>query len=106
MGLLTANMRMCYLNSQKLDLEYKIQLVSKAKMDLSSQSAELISAGTDLDPNSPVVKQLEARREKLQMLEKKLDQQMLAYQSKLALVETEFKSAQKMFQNNVSSVSY
>ena len=79
MGLLTANMRMCYLNSQKLDLEYKIQLVSKAKMDLSSQSAELISAGTDLDPNSPVVKQLEARREKLQMLEKKLDQQMLAY---------------------------
>ena len=106
MGLLTANMRMCYLNSQKLDLEYKIQLVSKAKMDLSSQSAELISAGTDVDPNSPVVKQLEARREKLQMLEKKLDQQMLAYQSKLALVETEFKSAQKMFQNNVGSVSY
>ena len=106
MGLLTANMRMCYLNAQKLDLEYKIQLVSKAKMDLSSQSAELISAGTDLDPNSPVVKQLEARREKLQMLEKKLDQQMLAYQSKLALVETEFKSAQKMFQNNVGSVSY
>ena len=36
MGLLTANMRMCYLNAQKLDLEYKIQLVSKAKIMFQS----------------------------------------------------------------------
>ena len=106
MGLLTASMRMAYLNSTKLDLEYKIQLVSQAKSDLSAQSMELVNAGTDLDPNSPVVKQLEARKERLHMLEKKLDQQMLQYQSRLALVESEFKSAQKMFQSNASSVTY
>ncbi len=107
MGLLTASMRMFYLNASRLDLEYKIQLVSKAKLDLSSQSSELINAGTDLDPNSPVVKQLEMRKEKLHMLEKQLDQQMLGYQNRLKMVETEYASCQKMFDKNVqSSASY
>lgn len=106
MGLLTASMRTSYLNSQRLDLEYKIQLVSQAKVDLAQQSSELVNAGTDLDPNSPVVKQLEARKEKLHLLEKKLDQQMLQYQNKLALINSEYQSAQKMFTSNVSSVQY
>ena len=106
MGLLTSSMRMAYLNASRLDLEYKIQLVSQAKVDLVAQSTELVNAGTDLDPNSPVVKQLEARKERLHMLEKKLDQQMLQYQSRLTLINAEYQSAQKQFQSNASSVSY
>lgn len=106
MGLLTAAMRMSYLKASQSDLEYKIQLVSKAKLDISTQTTELVNAGTDLDPNSPVVKQLEARREKLHLMEKQLDQQMLAYQNRLKLIETEYKSCSQMFDKNVSSVAY
>ena len=54
MGLLTASARMFALNSQRLDLEYKIQLVSQAKTDLASQEAHLVNAGTDLSADSPV----------------------------------------------------
>ena len=60
MGLLTASARMFALNSQRLDLEYKIQLVSQAKTDLAAQEAQLINAGTDLSADSPVLKQLNA----------------------------------------------
>ena len=71
MGLLTASARMFALNSQRLDLEYKIQLVSQAKTDLAAQEAQLINAGTDLSADSPVLKQLNARKERMHLLEKK-----------------------------------
>ena len=103
MGLLTSSMRMFTLNSQRLDLEYKIQLVSQAKADLTVQDAQLINAGTDLSADSPVLKQLEARKERLHLLEKKLDQQMMQYQSQLKMVETELKSCQNQFDKNVAT---
>ncbi len=107
MGLLTASARMFALNSQRLDLEYKIQLVSQAKTDLAAQEAQLINAGTDLSADSPVLKQLNARKERMHLLEKKLDQQMLQYQSQLKMINTEFASCQQQFDSNVkSSCSY
>ena len=107
MGLLTASMRMFTLNSQRLDLEYKIQLVTQAKSDLTSQDAQLVNAGTDLSADSPVLKQLEARKERLHLLEKRLDQQLMQYQSQLKMVETELASCKAQFDSNVkSSCSY
>lgn len=101
MGLLTSSMRMFTLNSQRLDLEYKIQLVQQAKADLTAQDAQLINAGTDLSADSPVLKQLEARKERLHLLEKKLDQQLLQYQSKLKMVEAEYANCSKDFDKNI-----
>ena len=107
MGLLTASMRMFSLNSQRLDLEYKIQLVSQAKTELSTQQASLVNEGTDLSAESPVLKQLEARREKMHLYEKRLDQQMMEYQNQLKLVTTELSSCRQLFDSNVkSSASY
>ena len=107
MGLLTASMRMFTLNSQRLDLEYKIQLVTQAKSDLTVQDAQLVNAGTDVSAESPVLKQLEARKERLHLLEKKLDQQLMQYQSQLKMVETELASCKSQFDKNVStSCSY
>ena len=107
MGLLTASARMFALNSQRLDLEYKIQLVSQAKTDLAAQEAQLVTAGTDLSADSPVLKQLNARKERMHLLEKKLDQQMLQYQSQLKMINAEFTSCQQQFDSNVkSSCSY
>jgi len=42
----------------------------------------------------PAVKQLEARRDKLIILEKKLDLQMQEYQNRLKMVDAEMQSAQ------------
>lgn len=98
---------MMYLNASRLDLEYKIQLVTQAKMGLSQSVNDLLNVGTDTNPDSPIVKQLEQRREKLYLLEKKLDMQMQEYQNKLKMIDAEMESCKQMFEKNVkSSCSY
>ena len=92
MGLITSSFRMMYLTAYQLTLETKIQWISTAKMELTTSSSEIISLGNDLEPDNPAIKQLEARRDKLAVLEKKLDLQMQEYQNRLQMVNKELES--------------
>ena len=93
MGLLASSFRMMYLTAYKISLESKVQWISSAKMELVASSDEIMALGNDLDPENPAVKQLEARRDKLIVLEKKLDLQMQEYQTRLQMVDAELQSA-------------
>ena len=107
MGLISASIRKQYLIAYKNELEYKMQTIVHAKMGLSESVSDLLNVGTDLDPENPVVKQLEQRKAKLNLLEKKLDMQMNEYKEKLDMVEAEMKSCEGMFKSNLeSSFSY
>ena len=101
MGLATAQMRSIYLWLQRADLEYKIQLITEAKMNLGKTVSDLMNVGTDLLSDDPVVKKLEARKERLHMMEKQLDYQLAMYQSKLKMVDTELESSMKMVEKNI-----
>ncbi len=101
MGYAVATIRLMYLNAQRLDLEYKVQLIADAKMNLSRTVTDLMNVGTDLEPDSPVVKQLEQRKERLYLLEKKLDQQMEQYKIRLKAIETEQQSCEQMIDKNM-----
>ncbi len=92
MGLITSTFRMMYLTAYQMTLETKIQWIATAKMELVASSDEILSLGNDLDPENPAVKQLEARRDKLSQLEKRLDLQMQEYQSRLEMVKAELNS--------------
>ncbi len=94
MGLITSTFRMMYLTAYKLTLESKVQWIATAKMELVASSDEILALGNDLDPENPAVKQLEARRDKLNILEKRLDLQMQEYQSRLKMVDAELQSCQ------------
>lgn len=94
MGLIASSFRMMYLTAYKITLETKIQWIASAKMELVASSDEIMALGNDLDPDNPAVKQLEARRDKLIILEKKLDLQMQEYQNRLKMVDAEMQSAQ------------
>lgn len=94
MGLITSTFRMMYLTAYKMSLETKIQWIATAKMELVASSDEILSLGNDLDPENPAVKQLEARRDRLSQLEKRLDLQMQEYQSRLKMVDAELQSCQ------------
>ncbi len=94
MGLISSSFRMMYLTAYQITLESKIQWISSAKMELVASSDEILALGNDLDPENPAVKQMEARREKLTALEKKLDLQMQEYQSRLRMVQAELESTQ------------
>lgn len=104
MGVLTSTLRMFTLQSQRSDLNYKIDLVTQAKADIAAQNAQLVTAGTDLSAESPVLKQLEARKERLHLLEKKLDQQLLQYQTQLSMVDAQLKRCSEDFNQSVKSM--
>ena len=103
MGLISASIRKQYLLAYRNELEFKMQLISQSKMGLSQSVSDLLNAGTDLDPENPVVKQLEQRKAKLNLLEKKLDMQMNEYQEKLKMVEKEMESCDAMFDSNMKT---
>lgn len=96
MGLLAATITQQQLTGYKHDLEYKIMLINQAKLGLTSSQDDLLTAGADMDPDSPELKQLEARKEKLNQLEKKLDMQLNEYQMQLAIAEKNLKSNGEM----------
>lgn len=103
MGLLVSQIRLIYLQHQKLDLEYKIQLITQTKMSLSASVSDLVQVGNDLDPESPTTKMLQQRQAKLKVLEAKLDQQMAAYNARLKMIDTEYESARAMVDKNIQS---
>lgn len=103
MGLIAAVIRKQYLLAYKHDLEYKIQLITQAKMGLASSVSDLLNTGTDLDPENPVIKQLEQRKERLNLLEKKLDMEMNVYQAKLKAAELELESCNGMIEGNLKT---
>lgn len=107
MGLIVSQIRVMYLQQLKLDLEYKIQLITQTKMGLSQSVSDLMQVGNDYDPESPTTKMLQQRQAKLKVLEQKLDQQMAQYQTRLKMVDTEYESAVAMRDKNIqSSFSY
>lgn len=95
MGLIAASFRMMYLTAYRISLESKIQWIMTAKQDLVMSSSEIMSLGNDLDPENPAVKKLEARREKLTLLEKQLDLRLQEYETRLKMINAELESSQQ-----------
>ena len=107
MGLITSTFRTMYLTAYRLTLESKIQWIATAKMELVASSDEILALGNDLDPDNPAVKQLEARRDKLTVLEKRLDLQMQEYQNRIKMVDAELQSCQSAVDSAIQrSFSY
>ena len=61
--------------------------LSQIKSGLDTNIAQLVQLSSSLDPNSPEAKSLEARRQHLTALEKKLDAEITYYKHKLEKAE-------------------
>lgn len=101
MGFVTGSIRLLYLNQLRNDLEHKIMLIAEAKADMVRNADELMSIGTDLDSDSPVVKNLKARRDKIKLIEQELDKKMKMYEIRLKAVDTEMQSAQMIVDKGI-----
>ena len=107
MGVITDTIRMHQLHGQKMDLQFKIQQITTTKMGLTQSCNDLLKVGTDYDPESPVMKTLQQRQQKLKLLEEKLSRQMEDYQVQLEMVETEYKACkQRLSQSIQEEFSY
>ena len=105
MGLLAATVTKQYLIAYKNDIEYKKSLILQSKMNLSQASGDLLHAGTDLDPENPVIKQLEERKARLNLLEKKLDMELNEYDEKLQMIDGNIKNCDKIIESSISSMN-
>lgn len=89
---------MFQLQSKKNDLEYKIERAQDAKATLVETSTDLLTVGKDLEPDSPVMKSLQQRKEQLQALDRQLDENIQRYQLQLQMTESRLSG----YQNKVS----
>lgn len=101
MGLITAQITKHELRQQKLDLQYKCQLITNARRNLSKSVSDITQVGTEYDGDSPIAKNLEERKAKLKVLEQKLEEQFEEYQDQIKMIDGEIQSAQGMFDNEV-----
>ena len=103
MSFVTGTIRLFYLTQLKNDLNYKIMLITEEKMDMGKAVTDLMGVGTDLNSDSPIIKDMKARREKLEIMSKQLDAKMVLYQSKLAAVDREIGEATKQVQEGAKN---
>lgn len=101
MGVLSSTFRLTYLQIHRSNLEEKIQSVLTAKLELSSSINNIIGISSNLEPDSPEVRVLEARKERLQQMEKQLDQQLQNYQIQLKMVEAEMQQSMQSLDKNI-----
>ena len=83
------------------DLTSKIQLASAAKIRLAESVGDLMNIGTDLEKDSPELKVLEQRQQRLELVEKKLEERVTRYQAQLQMVEAEIQNCQQMLQKGI-----
>ncbi len=102
MGLAAATFRLMYLTQFRNDLESKITTITESKMALSKTIQEMISMGNDMDTDSDFVKQLNAKKDRLDALDKKLDMQLELYNSQLKMVDQEIQSATSLRDSSIS----
>ena len=94
MGLIAASMRLQTLIAYKNQLEMRIQSVTESMVGLQSQADELVTIGADLDPDSDALKDLKVKKERLNLIEKKLEMQQKQFQTQLEAITQEIQSCQ------------
>lgn len=105
MGLIAATITKQSMIAYKNELEYKVLLITQAKMGLEDSVKDLMNVGTDMDPENPVVKELEQRKERLNKLEGKLDLELSEYKAKLEMAEANLKAAESMEKSAIQEMS-
>lgn len=96
-------MRLQTLIAYKNQLEMRIQSVTESMVGLQNQADELVTIGADLDPDSDALKDLKVKKERLNLIEKKLEMQQKQFQTQLEAITQEIQSCQQMVQNNIQS---
>jgi len=101
MGVLVAASRLMYITGYRHDLEYKIQLINTSRTNLLSSINESMANGADMEPDSPEVKLMEQRKQRLMLIDKKLEMELQQYQTQLQMINAEENSVNQSLQQNI-----
>lgn len=98
MGVLVSATRLMYLTGQRHDLEYQIDLINSSRANILASINTMIPNGADMEPDSPEVKLLEQRKQRLMLIDKKLEQDLMHAQTKLDMLNAEEQKVQRKLQ--------
>jgi hypothetical protein len=107
MGLLIGIIRKRYLMMMKSNAEWKIHLITQAKMTAQNSANNLLQVGTDYEADTMIAKKLQQRQQKLKALEEKLDLQKSALELQIKEYAEEIQSCTSMIEAGIkNSFSY
>lgn len=101
MSVAVAVSRQFMLTARTFDLQFQLQMIAQAKMQLSQTSGQLFTLSDALDPELPFAQMLMERMAVLQTLDKGLELQSQRIQMALQAVQAELESIKKMAQENI-----
>lgn len=101
MGVLVSASRLMYITGYRHDLEYKIQLINTARTNLMGSINETMANGADMEPESPEVKMMEQRKQRLMLIDKKLEMELQQYQAQLQMINAEENGLNQSLQQNI-----
>lgn len=101
MGLLIAIARKTQLNRLRSEYESKQIHISRAKSELASKITDYEMSRADFEPNSAEAKAFNERIERLNQVDKRLDEQLTKIQTQLQLIEAEYGQCDQMIQSNI-----
>ena len=104
MGILISQLTAETLIIQRNDLEANIMSINDAQMRLTATVNELVNTGMDLDPDSAEYKLLKQRQERLDLINKQLDQTLKRYQTMLELVDKRIEAVDKRLDKDIESM--
>lgn len=86
---LVSAMRLMYLTGQRHDLDYQIDTINSSRANILASINTMIPNGADMEPDSPEVKIMEQRKQRLMLVDKKLEQDLVHAQAKLDVLNAE-----------------
>ncbi|MGN0192396.1 MAG: hypothetical protein ACI4CY_02580 [Candidatus Gastranaerophilaceae bacterium] len=89
MGLLVSTLRQGYLRNYRWQLETKLQAINDSRLELTSTITDMANTGSALSPDSPTYKVLMARKEKLAILDKKMDENIERIKMQIKMIDAE-----------------
>lgn len=101
MGLLIAIARKVQVKSAIFNGQHRQIIIQRAKTDLASKISDYEMARSDYDQNSAEQKAFNERIERLNQIDKRLDEQLNKIQTQLQLLEAEIGSLDKMIQDSI-----
>lgn len=90
------------LTARNSDLTFEINVLSETLMQLQSITVRLISAGANLNPNSPFAQILQARQAQLALISKGVELRLELVKAQQRAVATELESVRKAISEAIS----
>ncbi len=103
MGVLASTMRLMTLTATKNYLEFKLASNTEKMAALTAQITEDEEFYNDLDPQSPTARSMATEKKRLNQLEKKLEVEQKALQTRLQQVLQEMQACQQMLGADIQS---